>query len=244
MIFRTGNSVSKRIVYAQIAALLMMLVGLWHLGLVFFIIASLMSLKQMNRIQSSPAPPQRCIIAEEDVSDSLEAAEQEVAKEQEKRQKALEKEKRKAERAKWQAVVEASVLTTQESMKEVDIPNGFVVRGPTEKPVLVDFDKDGKLVSKGLEVEMGSWLKSLGEEGIPEDVVVLVHSIKGNDQILIKSLEVNRITKDGEKISVKEAARLNLLPQVVESLREKYIERMQNREVENILEATLEKDNS
>ena len=235
MIFRTGGSISKRIIYMQIAALVLMLVGWWHLGLIFFILASVMALKSMNQAQQPPSKPNECIISKEAIDAATEATERQVVREQEKRHKEHERETKKAERAKWQTVVEATVLTDYKEMKLTDIPNGFVIMGPADKPVLVDFDEKGKLVSKGVEVEISNWLTGLGDK-LPEDVVVLVHSIQGDDQMLIKSLEVNRILKDGKKVTVKEAARLNLLPQVVEALREKYLDNMRSKEVESLLE--------
>lgn len=236
MIFRTDTPISKQIIYVQIAALVMMLVY-YPLGILLFVMSSIMSLKQMNQAQNIPDQSQECIMSKEAIASVIESEEQCVEKERVTRQKALDRETKKAENDKWQTVVEATILVGYKKMSITDIPNGFVIRGPADKPVLVDFDEQGKLVSKGLEVEMGDWLKGFGDT-VPDDVVVLVHAVKGESQILIKSLEVNRIMKGGESIAVKEAARLNLLPQVVEALRETYMENMQKKEVEEILEET------
>lgn len=243
MIFRTGGSLSKGIIYTQIAALVMMLVGMWHLGLVLFIVASVMTLKTMKQADTHRLPVSRCIMSDEADDADLEAAERKAEKERQKREKKRERELADAQGASWHGVVEASVLGARTIVDNTDIPNGFVVMGPADKPVLVDFDDSGKLVSRGVEVEIGSWLKGLGDK-IPEDAVILVHSVKGPDQILIRSLEVNRITKNGQPVTVREAARLNLLPKVVETLREKYIENMQYKEVEALLESLDEKDDA
>ena len=87
-------------------------------------------------------------------------------------------------------------------IKSTDIPNGFVFMGPNNKPMLVEFDEKGNAADDGLEIEIGSWLKKLHEDNdLPGDAMVLVHFVEGESQILIKSLEVERLLKEGKRIS-------------------------------------------
>lgn len=120
---------------------------------------------------------------------------------------------------------EASVLNLERKMKPTDIPNGVVIRGPAGEALLVDYDENGKMEDSGTEVTFEQWLPSLGES-IPEDMVILVHSVRGEGQMLLKSLEVNRLLRNGRPLKIKEAAREGVLQQFVETLRKKYLEGM------------------
>lgn len=121
---------------------------------------------------------------------------------------------------------EASVVRLQREIKSTDIPNGVVLCGPTGEPMLIDYDADGKMEDFGTEVTFGEWLPSLGDT-LPEDMVILVHSVKGDGQMLLKSLEVNRLLRNGRPLKVKEAAREGVLPKFIETLREKYLEELE-----------------
>lgn len=123
---------------------------------------------------------------------------------------------------------EASIVNSDREIRATDIPNGVVVRGPGGKPILVDYDDDGKMVNSGTEVEIGDWLSGIGKS-IPEDMVILVHSVKGDGQMLLKSLEVNRILRNGKKMSVAQAAKEGVLPKFVETLREKFVKTLEKK---------------
>jgi len=230
--FRT-ISASKKIAYINIAALVMLLIGWWKVGMCLFIWANILALKGMREPQPVAEEPVKDVETQhtEDFEESIIGRRLSVDDIAAKRQ---EKEVRKAQNAKWQVTVEDSVSIEAGNVKPTDFPNGVVVCGPNKKPVLIDFDASGKLENKGTEISMGDWLRNLGPE-LPDDIVVLVHSVKGDDDMLVKSLEVNRILKDGKKITVDEAARLNCLTQVIEALFEKYVERLRAKQVEQII---------
>jgi hypothetical protein len=109
-------------------------------------------------------------------------------------------------------------------MKSTDIPNGFVFMGPNDKPMLVEFDDNGNAADDGLEIEIGSWLNKLHEDNdLPGDAMVLVHFVEGESQILIKSLEVERLLREGKRISAMDVAKNGILRDLAKALREKYI---------------------
>ena len=124
---------------------------------------------------------------------------------------------------KYQYRSEASVVDLPRGVKATDIPNGVVLRGPTGAALLVDYDDEGKMAESGTEVEIGSWLSCV-KGAIPVDMVILVHSVRGEGQILLKSLEVNRLLRGGKTLAVNEAAKEGVLPQFVETLYKKYME--------------------
>jgi hypothetical protein len=129
---------------------------------------------------------------------------------------------------KYQFTSEASVVNLERGINPTDIPNGLVMRGPAGEPLLVDYDDNGQMCNSGTEVEIGKWLPTIGKV-IPVDMVILVHSVKGEGQMLLKSLEVNRIMRDGKKLTVQEAAREGVLPQFAETIRQKYMESLEEK---------------
>ena len=137
----------------------------------------------------------------------------------------------------YQYKSEASVLDLERDIKPTDIPNGAVLRGPADEALLVDYDDDGKMLDSGTEVTIGKWMPGIGKT-IPEDMIILVHSVKGEEQMLLRSLEVNRLLRDGIPLKVKIAAREGILPQFVETLREKYMEGLKEKQCESTVEDT------
>jgi len=116
-------------------------------------------------------------------------------------------------------------------MKSTDIPNGFVFMGPNAKPMLVEFDEDGNAADDGREIEIGSWLERLQEDNdLPDDALVLVHFVEGDDQILIKSLEVERLLRGKERVSAMDVARKGVLREFAKALRGRYLRDMENKE--------------
>jgi len=83
----------------------------------------------------------------------------------------------KRHETKWHAIVSDTVLEKMD-MNSADLPNGFVVVGPNGDPILAYFDKDGGVERTGTEVCTEGWLEGLGEK-LPDDVLVLVHEVKG-----------------------------------------------------------------
>ena len=114
------------------------------------------------------------------------------------------------------------------NMKSTEIPNGFVVGTLKGKPALIDFTEDGKaIMAEHTELGVSNWLNHLMEGGrFPNDVFALVHTIKGSSEMLIKCLEVSKMTKDGEPISVGEVATMGCLPNFAETAREKYMKKI------------------
>lgn len=123
---------------------------------------------------------------------------------------------------------EASVVNLKREIRPTDVPNGVVLRGPAGKPILVDYDDKGKMADSGTEIEIGKWLSSVGKV-IPDDMMILVHSVKGDGEMLIKSLEVNRLLRNGQRLTVQQAAKGGVLPQFAETLREKYLEGLEKK---------------
>ena len=119
-------------------------------------------------------------------------------------------------------------------MKSTDIPNGIIVRGPRGVPVLIDFDESGGIENKGTEVSISGWESF--DKGIPDDIAVLVHSVKGEDGMLVRNLEVSRLTDNGEKTTVERIARMGAFPKLAKTLRRRYVERVQSREIDKELE--------
>ena len=107
-------------------------------------------------------------------------------------------------------------------MKPTDVPNGAVVRGRGGKTVLLDFDDSGSPELKGTELEpMEPW-----PDGVPANVVVLVHSVKGEKAMLLKSLATVLVaTKDGRPAVAADLERRGELLPFVAELRKAYIER-------------------
>jgi hypothetical protein len=103
-----------------------------------------------------------------------------------------------------------------------DVPNGVVMRGPRGNPILVDYEDDGKMSNSGTEVEIGEWLPGMSKS-IPGDVIILVHSVRGEKEVLIKSLAINQIDRDGNKLTVAQLAKSGTLPGLVEKLRGEFI---------------------
>lgn len=107
-------------------------------------------------------------------------------------------------------------------MKSTDVPNGAVVRGKGGKIVLMDFDEDGCPEQTGTELEpMERW-----PDGIPADAVVLVHSVKGEKNMLMRSLATVVVRDgDGKPASVSELEKRGELLLFVAGLRKAYLDR-------------------
>ena len=122
-----------------------------------------------------------------------------------------------------------SQVEVPKEIKPTDIPNGFVVRAPSGKPALIDYDDKGNpQMENHVELSMDNWMTDLAVNGkMPEDVFILVHTVKGDERMLVKSLEVSHMHKDNKLISVREVARLGVLGTFAETIYKKYMERLQ-----------------
>jgi len=115
-------------------------------------------------------------------------------------------------------------------MKSSDIPNGLVVCAPNGMPALVDFDDDGEpqLDSGYREIAVANWIKTLMvDERFAADALVLVHTVEGKDTMLIKSLQVSKLTMNGEPITVQRVALMGVLPKYVKTIRDNYMKKME-----------------
>ena len=112
-------------------------------------------------------------------------------------------------------------------MNVTDIPNGFVVIGQMGLPVLIDFKDDGTPDNSGTELASDGWLAK-GKMG--PDLLALVHTVKGSEQMLIKALTIVRLNNDGKPISAVHLGRANKLMEVAKKIRDKFIEDMNLRE--------------
>jgi hypothetical protein len=99
-------------------------------------------------------------------------------------------------------------------------PNGFVVRGPKETPVLVAFEEDGSVSNRGAEVE---GIERMFPDGLTRDRMILVHVIEGDGTMLVKQLEVNKLIMDGEPVDVAVLVIMDKLNDMAISLRDKYV---------------------
>jgi len=111
-------------------------------------------------------------------------------------------------------------------MKSINIPNGFVVRAKNGKPILVDFDDNGEPLSEGTEI--GEWSY---EKKLPYNMVILVHTVKGESEMLIKGLQkVQIMSKQGKPISAVELGVKNELMPFVKNIRDEYLKRVEAKE--------------
>lgn len=110
-------------------------------------------------------------------------------------------------------------------VKPTDIPNGFVVRSPDGKPLLVDFDDRGEPeVETCTEIASDGWL---AEGGIPKNYVALVHTVKSNTTMLVKLLLMTIITdKSGRPVSAQELGERDALMPFVKGLRDEYVKKI------------------
>lgn len=109
-------------------------------------------------------------------------------------------------------------------MKSTDMPNGVVVRGRDGRTILLDFDDAGTAIE-----QMGTELESLEcwPKGVPANVVMLVHSVKGEKNMLLRSLATVVVqTKDGKPAAAADLEKRGDLTPFVISLRKSYLERM------------------
>ena len=104
-------------------------------------------------------------------------------------------------------------------MKPIDIPNGVIViaRG---KPILVDFDEAGN-PEEGEGTELNG---SQYEKTLPCNRMMLVHTVKGSEAMLIKSLGTLHIAdKSGKPVSATDLGRKNELLPLLKKIRDEYV---------------------
>ena len=113
-------------------------------------------------------------------------------------------------------------------MKSTDIPNGFMVIGRLGGNVLIDFDDNGKVASEPLAVSIANWPDAVVVNGrIKSDLLVLVHSVKGDEGMLIKRLQVCRMAHEGKEILVRDVVKAGALNITAENIRKEYLKEME-----------------
>jgi hypothetical protein len=116
-------------------------------------------------------------------------------------------------------------------MNTTDIPNGYVVRGPAGKAVLIDFDENGKALSGAVEMSIGGWPETIMKGGfLKADIIVLVHSVRGEEQVLLKRIVVCQLKFEENPITVEEVARRGWLNATAEKMRKDYLEKLKKAE--------------
>lgn len=113
-------------------------------------------------------------------------------------------------------------------MKSTDIPNGFVIVGQAGLPVLIDFDDNGNPIESGLEMKSDGWLD---KKNLSPDLIALVHTVKGEENMLIKAVCVMRLTTNkGTPVTAVQLGKAKQLMETAKNLRDKYIEGVTLRE--------------
>jgi hypothetical protein len=117
----------------------------------------------------------------------------------------------------------------ENKMKSVDIPNGFVFRGARGEVILMDFDDKGNVINNMTELS-----KVPDDNGKVNDVyrndpfniLTFVHTVKGEERMLIKDLFSILLTDKIKKpIEVFKALKTGDLPKLAHDIRKDYIDR-------------------
>jgi hypothetical protein len=127
-------------------------------------------------------------------------------------------------------------------MSTTDIPNGYVARGPAGKAILVDFDDNGKALPQATEMSIGGWPETIMKGGfLKSDIIVLVHSVRGEEQVLLKRILVCQLKFEDNPITVEEVARRGWLNATAEKMRRDYLEKLKKEEIlEDVRKALAE----
>ena len=116
-------------------------------------------------------------------------------------------------------------------MKPTDIPNGFVVLGPGRQNILMDFDDKGKVENKAVEISIEGWPDTTMVKGkVRADVLILVHTVKGDSSMLVKRLSAHQLMRAGNSILVSEVVRMGMLNTMAEKVYRDYMVEMEKKE--------------
>jgi len=109
-------------------------------------------------------------------------------------------------------------------MKTTDIPNGFVYLNKMGNNTLVDFDDNGKIEDESQMVSIAGWPDDIMNKGlVNKELIVLVHSVKGSEGMLVKRLVTVKMERDGKPISVMEIIRIGKIRETVEKIWDEYM---------------------
>ena len=110
-------------------------------------------------------------------------------------------------------------------MKSTDIPNGCVMRGFQGKNnILIDIDERGKLSSEYREISITGWPTEMFKDGmLLSNLVVLIHSVKGEEGMLIRRLHACTLSMQDRDISIRELLRLKMFVGIIEKIWQDYM---------------------
>lgn len=114
-------------------------------------------------------------------------------------------------------------------MKSTEIPNGFMILGEKGN-LLVDLE-DGKVTDTMVEVEVSGWPDTMMNQGrLKSDLLILVHSVKGESQTLLKRLWVSGFKSHGKPVCVRAVIHSGKLKEIVEANFKQYMDLMREKE--------------
>lgn len=110
-------------------------------------------------------------------------------------------------------------------MKSTDIPNGCVMRGRKgHNNLLIDIDESGKLSEDCVDISISGWPVEMFKDGVLLDnMIVLVHSVKGESGMLVRRLHACMLSRDNKDLSVRDLSGLGLLKDIVEKVWKDYM---------------------
>ena len=110
-------------------------------------------------------------------------------------------------------------------MKSTDIPNGCVMQGFKGKSnILIDIDERGKLSSEYREISITGWPTEMFKDGmLLSNLVVLIHSVKGEEGMLIRRLHACTLSMQDGDISIRELLRLKMFVGIIEKIWQDYM---------------------
>lgn len=117
-------------------------------------------------------------------------------------------------------------------MKTTDIPNGIIFRGLRGEVSLMDFDDKGNLINNVMVLSRAGPAAKGDIEGEyevdPLNVLSFVHTVKGEEQMLIGDVfSVVLMDKQKKPLSVFNALRLGKLANMARDIRRDYIREME-----------------
>jgi hypothetical protein len=121
-------------------------------------------------------------------------------------------------------------------MKSTDIPNAYVIRGPSGGPVLVEYDDSGKPKSEGRDITIQGWLEMEGS-CVMDGILILVHVVMGEEQMLLKRLRTTRLQLHGKNATIAQVARIGQLSNMAEKIRKDFVAELEQKEQSSVVKA-------
>ena len=115
-------------------------------------------------------------------------------------------------------------------MKSTEIPNGFVFYGKNGHNILVDIDDNGKMAEEEYVVTVSGWPEHIiDKNNLKRDIIVLVHSVKGSKEMLVKRLASVKMECEGKPLTVQEIIKMGKLKESVENLWDEYMKELKKK---------------